>query len=258
MHHRELALENGDSAAVIVIVHTEVGTAGGLSSEIAAGDAEIIAARGVHVERSCALPENEPSRQRAILKRKIEKFEDRIIVYKSHCTIFEFHFGATIISGQHIVLTNREIQLSPFPIGLVVGQRVTLGIAQDSYISLHQAEADDTGVAGGCINWMKSDRKHTNDENERGAEKSAESHGYLCRARGRSTAKEEDGRAPGTIRYGLSRGRGRQDLLKSGVNSRPGNRFEVSCEAISSATARNVRKNSSYWRGRDSPANSSA
>ena len=47
-----------DRAAVVVVVHTECAAVVGLHGEVAAGDAEVVAARRIHTERSTALPKN--------------------------------------------------------------------------------------------------------------------------------------------------------------------------------------------------------
>jgi len=93
------------------------------------------------------LAEDQTGGARAIIERKIEEFENRVLVEKGHRAIFEFDFGAAIVRGNHVALTDGQVRLGRFPLCLLVGQRVAMGFPGKAHITLDQTEADNPGMA---------------------------------------------------------------------------------------------------------------
>jgi len=135
VQYGSVARQNIDVAAIVKIVDAEGPLAAGLNREIAAGHAEIIAAGGVYVERSGALPENQTGSAGAVIERKIEEFENRVLVQKGHRAIFEFDFGAAMVRGNHVALTDGQVGLGRFPLCLLVGERVAMSSSRKTHIA---------------------------------------------------------------------------------------------------------------------------
>src|SRR5713101_280733 len=143
----DVALEDVDVAAVIEIVHAEASAAGGFDSEIATGDAEVVAAAGIDVERCRALAKNQARRARAVIQRKIVELKDRVFTQEGHGAIFKFNFSAALVRGNDVALANGKIEHGGLPDGFLVGEGVAVGIAREAHIALNEAEADNAGVA---------------------------------------------------------------------------------------------------------------
>lgn len=214
VHHVHTAVENRDSAAIVKIIQAKIRVVAGFRSEVAAGDAEIVAACGIHVERCGALAENEPGGERAVFQRKIKKFENAIFIDKNHGAVFEFHLGAAVVGGDDVVLANGKIEFRALPVSFVVGERIAFGIAKDANLTLHEAEADDAGVAGAGLLRVKREKKYSKDYKGRTAKKSTESHGWPLPGTQAYQAVRSTRRGPGTTTYGLAWGGGRQGWLR--------------------------------------------
>src|SRR5690348_4661634 len=107
--HGDAAGEIFHGAAIVKIIETESGTASGLDREVAAGNAEIIAAHRIYMERSAALPQNQARDQSAVLQGKIIKLKDRVFLQESQRAVFELDFRAAVVRGQHVALPNGKV-----------------------------------------------------------------------------------------------------------------------------------------------------
>ena len=134
-------------AAVVKVIQAERALPVGFDREVAAGHAEIIAARWIHVEGSGALAENQPGSACAILERKVKKLENRVLVEKSHGAVLKFDLGAAIVRGNHVPLADGQVGLSGLPLCLLVGEGISMGFPSKANIALHETEPNDTGVA---------------------------------------------------------------------------------------------------------------
>src|SRR5882762_1184357 len=92
-------------------------------SEVATGDAEVVAACRIHVERSAALSKNESRRSRRVIQGKVVEFQDRVFLEESHGAVLEFHFGAAFVRGQNVSLPDGQVQ----PSGLQVAEESASG-----------------------------------------------------------------------------------------------------------------------------------
>ena len=145
----DVAGEGLHVAAIVKVVDAEGAFAAALDGEIATGHAEIVAGREIDVEGSGALTENEACGARAVLERKIEKFENGVFVQESHGAIFKFDFGAAAaVRGDYIALADGQVRLRRFPYGLLIGEGVAVGVAREAHIALDDAEANNAGVTG--------------------------------------------------------------------------------------------------------------
>ncbi len=139
-------MENGGAArqdfhiaAVVKIVDAEGAFAAGLDSEIATGHTEIISGRGIDVEGSRTLAKDKTRGACSILKRKIVKLKNCVLVKKGHCAIFEFDFGtAAIVRGKNIALADRQVCLRSFPYGFLIRERVTMSFPSEAHITLDE------------------------------------------------------------------------------------------------------------------------
>ena len=84
------------------------------------------------------MAENQTRGAGTIVKRKIEEFENRVLIEKSHCTIFKFDLSAAIIRGKHIALTDRQVGLSRFPLSFLVRERVAMSLSSKAHVALDE------------------------------------------------------------------------------------------------------------------------
>src|SRR5271168_1819022 len=167
----DAAGEHVDVAAIVKIVHAKRGAGGGFDGEVAAGDAEIVVACVVDVERSAALTKDQTGDERAVIESEIIKLQDGLFAEKGHGAILEFHFGAAVIGGHDVAFADGKIGFGGLPgNGLGIGQRVASNITGETHIALHEAEANDAGVAGICGGGMNSSEKQAEKKQKDGAE----------------------------------------------------------------------------------------
>ena len=152
-------------ASIVIVVEAEGALAVSLDCEVAACHAEIIVVGGIHVERSGALAENQTCGARAIIERKIEKFENGVLVEESHRAIFKFDLGAAVVGGDHVALTDWQVRLGCFPLCLLIRERIAVGFSSKAHIALDEAKANDAGVTGVCGRRM--DAHQESEERER-------------------------------------------------------------------------------------------
>jgi len=142
------ALIGFDGAAIVVIVQTEGASMLGFHSEVATGDAEVVAACRIHVERSATLSKNESRRSRRVIQGKIVEFQDRVFLEESHGAVLEFHFGAAFVRGQNVSLADGQVQPSGLPGCRGVVEWVAVRFSGEADVALNEAQADDAGMAG--------------------------------------------------------------------------------------------------------------
>src|SRR5258708_10892767 len=117
-------------------------------SEVATGDAEVVAACKINVERNAALTKNEAGRSRRVIQGKVVEFQDRVFLEESHGAVLEFRFGAAFVRGQNVSLPDGQVQPSGLPGCRGVGEWVAVRFAGEADVALNEAQADDTGMAG--------------------------------------------------------------------------------------------------------------
>ena len=151
---RVLMVQNGnaafigfDRAAVVIIVKAEAAPAIGFHGKVAPGDAEIVAARRIHIEGGAPLSQNEARGARSVIEGKVVELQDRVFLEESHRAVLELHFRAAVVRGKNIALADGQIQPGGFPACVSVRQRVAVGLPGESHVALNKAEADDAGMA---------------------------------------------------------------------------------------------------------------
>src|SRR6266851_872273 len=141
----------------------------GFHGEVAPGDAEVVAARRIHIEGSAPLPENEARCPRRIVEGNVVELQDRVFSEESHGAVLEFHFRAAFVCGKNITLADRQIQPSGFPRCGGVRERVAVRLPGEPDVALNETQADDAGMAevrrGGVR--AHEERTQQNDQDER-------------------------------------------------------------------------------------------
>src|SRR5437016_5445225 len=148
VQNRNAALISLDRAAVVEIIQAKSGSRVGFHGEVAAGNAEVVAASGIHVERSAALAKNEARGVSGIVERKIVELQDGVFLEESHGAVLEFHFRAALVRGKNVTLADRQIQIGGFPRCAGIRKRVAVRLAGEANVALNEAQADDAGMAG--------------------------------------------------------------------------------------------------------------
>ncbi len=161
MKDRNAALLGLGGAAIVVIVHPEGAAVVSFHGEIATGDAEVVAASRIHVERSAALSKNESRGSRRVIQGKIIELQDRVFLEESHGAVLEFDFRAAFIRRKNVALADRQIQTGVFPRGAGIRKRVAVRLAGESNVALDEAQADDAGMAGIFRGWRRAYEEQT-------------------------------------------------------------------------------------------------
>ena len=170
------ALISLDSAAVVVIVKAESAPAVGFHGEVAPGDAEVVAARRIHIEGSAPLQKNQAGCPCSIVEGKVVELQDRVFLEEGHRAVLEFHFRATFVRGQDIALADRQIQPSGLPHCFGVRQRVAMCLPGESDVALNETQADDAGMTGIRSGGMRTHEQRTPQNDQNGRHQFAGSH----------------------------------------------------------------------------------
>lgn len=172
-----VAREDGDVAAIVKIVDAEGTFAASDDRKIAAGYAEIVILRGIDVERSGALAENQARGAGAVVQGKIVELKNGVGAEESHGAILKFDFSTAIVGGENIALADGQIGRGGFPNGLLIGEGVAMSFAREAHIALDETEANDSCVAGVSRCGTGASRKSEEQRKRNyGAKRTARSH----------------------------------------------------------------------------------
>jgi len=100
--------------------------------------------------------------------------DDRIRSEEHHRAVFEFDFRAAVVGRNYISLANRKIQGRGLPAGVGVRQGIIAKAGGEAHVALHQAQANNTGMAVVC----KGAGRNTQSKNGKRAKKKKKSAGH--------------------------------------------------------------------------------
>src|SRR5207245_5067771 len=137
-----------NATGIVVISTTEGAPAIRPHSEVAAGDAEVVTACRIRVERSTALSKNQARCSRRVIQGKVVELQDGVFCEESHGAVLEFHFRAAFVGGKNVSLADRQVEPSGLPSCRGIGEWVAVRSTSEPDIALTEAQADDAGMAG--------------------------------------------------------------------------------------------------------------